>query len=327
MVSTLWELSVTAVVNSFESICIKSREENSTLTVMSFPDVFLPPAVADTLLDVVLNRKVTGDPFMWLHPFFDTKRCRLTRVVLPRLEGCRSRRDFRCSEQIVHRLAQHSLLELSVDPHWCSSQSILDTLSEKNPNIASLKVLSLRNVKPRPINRSKFLPNRPKFLPLAHLHHLRCLNLSGTEIGHDDMNYLLKRMTGLEILELAQTSLWLDKLDLSPVAQTISYLNFKDVFQCCVEECPPSFYSLPVLRHLDVGHLYKSPKWSISDDLIDAVIAMPSLTSVDFSCTNIQRTQIERLISAKGPKLKFLGLFESSLDLGEDIYPDYLTVR
>jgi predicted dienelactone hydrolase len=141
------------------------------------------------------------------------------------------------------------------------------------------------------------------------------------------MNYLLKHMTGLETLELAQTSLWLDKLDLSPVAQTISYLNFKDVFQCCVEECPPSFYDLPALQHLDVGHLDEFLKWTVSDDLIDAVIAMPSLTSVDFSCTTIQRAQIERLISAKGSKLKFLGLFESSLDLGEDIYPDYLTVR
>jgi hypothetical protein len=69
VVSTLWELSVTAVVKSFESICIKipyPREGNNAnkLTAMSFPDVFLPPAATDTLSDAALNQRGIGDLFM-----------------------------------------------------------------------------------------------------------------------------------------------------------------------------------------------------------------------------------------------------------------------
>ena len=322
MVSSLSELSVTAVVNYFESICIKtpfSKELNGILTALSFPDVFLPPAVADTLLDAVLRQRVIHGLFMWVHPFFDTKKCRLTRVVLPRLG--RGRYECRVLELIINRLAQHNLLELSVDPSWCFSRSIWDTLSEKNPQIASLKALNLRNVR---------VTGRPGFESLAHLHHLRLLNLSGTLIGNMDANNLLKNMTSLEVLELAQTSILLAKLDLSPVAQTLRYLNVKDLLPGCTQGCPSAFHCLPVLQHLDVGQSVvksKSLICTISDDLIDAVIAMPSLTSVDFSCTKVLSAQIEKLVSAKGLSLKFLGLLGASLQLEENTYPDHVTVR
>lgn len=333
MVSSLSELSVNAVVNSFDALCFKtpySSDGDDLLSsldgdfcVLTLPaEVFLPPAVADTLLEAVLKQCVYRCPthlLMWIYPFLDPRKCRLTRVILPRLRIGASSPSAKLLEFILNQLSQHNLLELSIDPSWCSLPSAATKiLSGKNPKFSSLKTLNLRSVKVTPADG---------FASLANLHELRSLNLSQTRVGARDVNYLLQNMRSLEVLELAQTSVTLARLDLSPVAPSLRYLNVQDLNRFT----PFPIRNLPLLQHLDIS-MYTHMAPTVSDELIDVIVSMPSLGSVDMSHTKVRYAQIEKLIGTKGSMLKFLGLLGSryvdapSVETS-NIYPDHLTVR
>ena len=324
MASTLSDLSIAAVVKSFDSICCMTSYTKGSEGVpsalvtdgqhLTFPDVFLPPAVADVLLESTLRHCYQSCPehlFKWINPFLDTQKCRLTKVVLPR----RPQPDRLLPvvmDFILCGLAKHTLTELSIDPSWRIGALTISKMLSKYLNTFALKILKLRNIN---------LSFSGGFPYLACLYELRVLNLSGTNIGEADLNAALKNMRNLEVLELAQVPF--GNLDISHVAETLRYLNLQDVDSRFLSHAASTLKNMPVLQHLDLS-LYKNSGGEIPDELIDSMISMPALQSVDLSYTLVDPDQVTVLVrKSKGVELKFLGLLGTSYDY---VYPDHLTV-
>ena len=323
MVSTLSDLSVAAVVKSFDLICgktsyTKGGDDIDVPFVLTFPDVFLPPVIADVLLQSILRHCHNRGPehfFKWLNPFLDTQKCCLTRVVLPRLSERLASLLSDVINFILCGLAKHTLTELSIDSSWRISACTISEMS-KYLNTFALKILKLRKM-----NLSYAFSGG--FPCLASLCELRVLNLSRTNILEADLNAALGNMRSLEVLELAQVPF--DNLAISHLSGTLRYLNLQDMDSRFLPHACRTLKNMCVLQHLDVS-CYKGSARHIPDELIASMISMPALQSVDLSCTLVYPYQAEVLVNAKGADLKFLGLVGTSCASETDVYPDHLTV-